>query len=67
LIPRLEHRRREHVYSVVLTEEQPWTGTEWKESEADAKKAAKELLGNYPMLKVEIYNASAKARTLFKQ
>src|ERR1022692_1241362 len=29
------------------------------ESEAVAQKAAKELLGNYPMLRVEIYDASS--------
>jgi len=34
--------------------------------EVAAKKAAKELLANYPMLKVEVYDASAKVRTLIK-
>jgi len=34
--------------------------------EGAAKKAAKELLASYPMLKVEIYDASAKVRTLIK-
>jgi len=32
--------------------------------ERAAKKAAKELLVSYPMLKVEVYDASAKVRTL---
>ena len=36
-------------------------------SEAAAQKAAKQLLMNYPMLRVEIYDASVKARTLIKQ
>ena len=31
-----------------------------------AKKAAKELLAKYPMLKVEMYDAAAKVRTLIK-
>ena len=31
-----------------------------------AKQAAKELLANYPMLKIEIYNPAAKVRTLIK-
>jgi len=31
-----------------------------------AKQAAKELLANYPMLKIEIYDAAAKVRTLIK-
>jgi hypothetical protein len=30
--------------------------------EGAARKAASELLGNYPMLQVEIYDASAKTR-----
>ena len=34
--------------------------------ESAAKKAAKELLANYPMLKIEIYDATAKIRTLIK-
>jgi hypothetical protein len=33
-------------------------------NENTAQKAAKELLKTYPMLKVEIYDASAKTRTL---
>ena len=33
------------------------------ESNAGAHKAAKELLRNYPMLRVEIYDASTKSRT----
>ena len=37
--------------------------TEFSDQSA-AKKAAKELLANYPMLKVEIYDAGAKTRTL---
>ena len=37
------------------------------ESNAAAQKAAKELLVNYPMLRVEIYDASTKGRTLVKQ
>jgi hypothetical protein len=37
------------------------------ESDAAAQKVAKELLVNYPMLQVEIYDASTKARTLVKQ
>ncbi len=37
------------------------------QSEAAAQKAAKELLTNYPMLRVEIFNASTKARTLVKR
>jgi hypothetical protein len=32
-----------------------------------AKKAAKELLSNYPMLQIEIYDATAKTRTLMKK
>jgi hypothetical protein len=36
------------------------------EDEAAAKEAAEELLTTYPMLRVEIYDASAKARTLVK-
>jgi hypothetical protein len=34
--------------------------------EGVAKKAAKEFLASYPMLKVEVYDASAKVRTLIK-
>ena len=34
--------------------------------EGAAKKAATELLASYPMLKVEVYDASAKVRTLIK-
>jgi hypothetical protein len=34
--------------------------------QSDAKKAPKELLANYPMLKIEIYNATEKVRTLLK-
>jgi hypothetical protein len=34
--------------------------------ESAAKKAAKELLARYPMLQIEIYNATAKTRTLMK-
>ena len=34
--------------------------------ESAAKKAASELLANFPMLQVEIYDASAKVRTLIK-
>ena len=34
--------------------------------EGAAMKAAKELLASYPMLKVEVYDASAKVRTLIK-
>jgi hypothetical protein len=34
--------------------------------ESAAKKAAKELLANYPMLKIEMYDAAAKVRTLIK-
>jgi hypothetical protein len=34
--------------------------------ESAAKKAATELLASYPMLKLEIYNAAAKVRTLIK-
>jgi hypothetical protein len=34
------------------------------ESSAAAQKAASELLKNYPMLRVEIYDASTKVRTL---
>ena len=33
------------------------------ESNAAAQKAAKELVGKYPMLRVEIYDASTKSRT----
>ena len=35
--------------------------------ESAAKKAAKELLSNYPMLQIEIYDATAKTRTLMKK
>jgi hypothetical protein len=34
---------------------------------AAAVKAATELLAKYPMLQVEIYDASSKSRTLVKQ
>jgi hypothetical protein len=34
--------------------------------ESAAKKAAEELLASYPMLQIEIYNATAKTRTLVK-
>jgi hypothetical protein len=34
--------------------------------ESAAKKAASELLANFPMLQIEIYNATAKSRTLIK-
>lgn len=37
------------------------------EGEAAAQKAAKELLTNYPMLRVQIYDASTKARTLVER
>jgi hypothetical protein len=37
------------------------------ESDAAANKAAKELLGKYPMLQVAIYDASTKVRTQIKQ
>jgi hypothetical protein len=37
------------------------------ETDAASQKAAKELLGRFPMLQVEIYDASTKARTLVKQ
>jgi hypothetical protein len=36
------------------------------ESDAAAQKAAKELLTKYPMLRVETYDASTKARTLVR-
>ena len=36
------------------------------DGEGAAKKAAKELLANFPMLKVEIYDASTKERTLVR-
>src|SRR6266481_10127966 len=39
--------------------------TQFAEEEA-AKKAAAELLAKYPMLQVEIYDASSKSRTLVK-
>jgi hypothetical protein len=35
--------------------------------ESAAVNAAKELLANFPMLQIEIYNATAKTRTLIKQ
>jgi hypothetical protein len=34
--------------------------------EGAAKKAASELLASFPMLKIEIYDAAAKVRTLIK-
>ena len=34
--------------------------------ESAAKKAASELLANFPMLQIEIYNATAKSRTSMK-
>jgi hypothetical protein len=34
--------------------------------ETIARKDASELLSKYPMLKIEIYNAASKARTLVK-
>jgi hypothetical protein len=34
--------------------------------ESAAKKAAKELLAKYPMLQVQIYDASTKTRTMAK-
>jgi hypothetical protein len=37
------------------------------QSDAAAQKAAKELLGNYPMLQIEIFDASTKARTLVER
>jgi hypothetical protein len=37
------------------------------QSDAAAQKAAKELLGNYPMLHVEIYDTSTKSRTLVER
>jgi hypothetical protein len=39
--------------------------TEFAEEKA-AKKVATELLAKYPMLKIEIYEASSKLRTLVK-
>jgi hypothetical protein len=39
--------------------------TEFSEESA-AKKAATELLAKYPMLQIEIYNATAKTRTMMK-
>ena len=39
--------------------------TEFGEEKA-AKKAATELLAKYPMLRIEIYDASSKSRTLVK-
>jgi hypothetical protein len=35
--------------------------------EGAAKKAASELLASFPMLQIEIYDATAKSRTLMKQ
>jgi hypothetical protein len=35
--------------------------------EGAAKKVATELLGKYPMLQVEIYDACSKSRTVVKQ
>ena len=40
--------------------------TEFAEEKA-AKKAATELLAKYPMLQIEIYDASSRSRTLVKQ
>jgi hypothetical protein len=37
------------------------------ESDAAANKAAKELLGKYPILQVSIYDASTKERTQIQQ
>ena len=34
--------------------------------EGAAKKTAAELLAKYPMLRIEIYNASSRSRTLLK-
>ena len=34
--------------------------------ESAAKKAASELLASFPMLKIEIYDARARSRTLIK-
>jgi hypothetical protein len=34
--------------------------------EGTAKKAAAELLAKYPMLRIEIYNASSRSRILLK-
>ena len=39
--------------------------TEFGEEKA-AKKAATELLAKYPMLRIEVYDASSKSRTLVK-
>jgi hypothetical protein len=39
--------------------------TEFDEEKA-AKKAATQLLAKHPMLKIEIYDASSKSRTLVK-
>lgn len=36
----------------------------WFDGQDAAKKAAKDLLTSYPMLKVEIYDGSSKQRTL---
>jgi hypothetical protein len=36
------------------------------DEEAAPKKAATELLAKFPMLQIEIYDASSKARTLVK-
>jgi hypothetical protein len=35
--------------------------------ESAAKKAGSELLANFPMLQIEIYDATAKSRMLVKQ
>jgi len=35
--------------------------------ESATKKASKELLASYPMLQIEIYNATAKTWTVMKQ
>src|ERR1700737_1724374 len=37
------------------------------QSDAAAQKAAKELLANYPMLQIEIFDASTKSRPLFNR
>jgi hypothetical protein len=39
--------------------------TEFAEEKA-ARKAAAELLAKYPMLKIEVYDASSKSRTVVK-
>jgi hypothetical protein len=36
------------------------------EGEGEAKKAATELLAKFPMLQIEIYDASSKKRTLVR-